>query len=115
MNQSTIKNHNQTKNSTLVNFITPNQILETFDQICAFQSTTRTSTLIKLMKEFISHQSASIPHQIQSIENLKNGLSKFEISKVDRAVNRRPLKTFSEFNSQKYNRSEPITFFITED
>ena len=115
MNQSTIHNHNQTKKSTLVNFISPNQILETFDQICSFQSTTRTSTLIKLMKEFISDQSATIPHQIQSLQNLKNDLSKFEIIKsegMDQKIRpNRKLGTPDRFKDRSY----PIPFFIDKD
>ena len=115
MNQSTIRNHNQTKNSTLVNFITPNQILETFDQICSFQSATRTSTLIKLMKEFISDQSASIPQQIQSLQNLKNDLSKFEIIRsegMDKEIHsNQKLKGQNRFQDRSY----PIPFFIDGD
>ena len=114
MNQLQISAH-QTKTSTLVNFITPNQILETFDSICGFQSITRTSMLIRLMKEFISEQSTSIPHQIQSLENLKNGLSKFERNKSEgddrRNNSHRNLSSQNRFD----DRSSPLSFFIDED
>ena len=99
------------KESTLVNFISPNQILETFDDICSFQSTTRTSTLIKLMKEFIVEQSTSIPHQIQSIQNLKNGLSNFVVNN-ERHQSIRPTenKKFKGYKLRE-NLAEPILFF----
>ena len=98
------------KESTLVNFISPNQILEIFDDICSFQSTTRTSTLIKLMKEFIAEQSTSIPHQIQSIQNLKNGLSNFGVQK-ESGKSIRQSQT-PEFNGYKLRNNiyEPISF-----
>ena len=106
------------KESTLVNFISPNQILETFDDICSFQSTTRTSTLIKLMKEFIVEQSTSIPHQIQSIQNLKNGLSNFEVQKEsDKSIRQYQTREFTGYKLRN-NINEPISFFsdaLSED
>ena len=67
------------------------------------------------MKEFISDQSASIPQQIQSLQNLKNDLSKFEIRKsevIDQKIYQsRKLGTPDRFKDRSY----PIPFFIDED
>ena len=99
------------KGSTLVNFLSPNEVLETFDEICSYQSTTRTSTLIKLMKDFIAEQSTSIPQQIQSIQNLKNGLSNFVVNN-ERHQSIRPTenKKFKGYKLRE-NLAEPILFF----
>jgi hypothetical protein len=106
---------NQDKTHTLVNFISPIQTLETFDQICDFRSATRTSILLMLMKDFIMEQSTSIPHQIQSLQNLKNDLSNFELFKTDgsghKTPNNRNLTRENRFN----NRSTAMAFFIDED
>ena len=67
------------------------------------------------MKEFISDQSASIPHQIQSLQILKNDLSKFEIRKsevIDQKIHsNQKLKGQNQFQDRSY----PIPFFIDED
>jgi len=64
-----------------------------------------------LMKEFISEQSTSIPHQIQSIQNLKNGLSNFGIQNESNKSIRQPR--IQELNKYKLrnNINEPISFF----
>ena len=106
---------NQDKTHTLVNFISPTQTLQTFDQICDFRSATRTSILLMLMKDFITEQSTSIPHQIQALQNLKNDLSNFELFKTDRSghetPNNRNLTRENRFN----NRSTAMAFFTNED
>ena len=87
------------KESTLVNFISPNQILETFDDICSFQSTT-------------------IPHQIQSIQNLKNGLSNFGVQKESgKSIRQYQTPEFTGYKLRN-NINEPISFFsaaLSED
>jgi len=67
------------------------------------------------MKEFISEQSTSIPHQIQSLENLKNGLSKFERNKSE-GDDRRNNSTRNLSSKNRFDdRSSPLSFFIDED
>ena len=67
------------------------------------------------MKEFISDQSASIPQQIQSLQNLKNDLSKFEVIRSEgmdqKLHSNRKMDTPDRFN----DRFDPILFFINED
>ena len=90
-------------------------LIETFDSICSFNNQTRTAALIKLMREHISEQSLIIRHQIESTQNLKNDLSKFEIIKsegMDQKIHpNRKLGTPDRFNNSSY----PIPFFIDEN
>ena len=99
------------KSHNLINFIVSNDLMETFDSICSFNNQTRTSALIKLMRDYISEQSPIIRHQIESTQNLKNDLSNFKQLKLQTETNNKPKQT--KFNGYKLrqNLNDPISFF----
>lgn len=99
------------KSHNLINFIVSKDLMETFDSICSFNNQTRTSTLIKLMRDYINEQSPIIRHQIESTQYLKNDLSNFKQQKLQTETYRRPNHT--KFNGYKLrtNLNDPISFF----
>ena len=99
------------KSHNLINFIVSKDLMETFDSICSFNNQTRTSILIKLMRDYIREQSPIIRHQIESTQNLKNNLSNFKQLKLQTETYNRPKHT--KFNGYKLrtNLNDPISFF----
>ncbi|NBR12925.1 MAG: hypothetical protein EBU00_12255, partial [Alphaproteobacteria bacterium] len=77
----------------LINFIASKDLIETFDSICSFNNQTRTSALIKLMRDYINEQSPIIRHQIESTQNLKNDLSNFNQLKLQTETQNHPKPT----------------------
>ena len=99
------------KSNNLINFIASKDLIETFDSICSYNNQTRTSALIKLMRDYINEQSPIIRHQIESTNNLKNDLLKFNQMKL-RTETHNHLKP-TKFNGYKLrgNLNDPISFF----
>jgi hypothetical protein len=97
--------------SSLINFIAPRSTIETFDDVCSYHAQSRTSVLLKLMRDYIQEQSPIIQTEIQSIRNLKNGLSNFVVQK-NRHQSIRPIEN-KKFHGYKLreNLDEPILFF----
>jgi hypothetical protein len=95
----------------LINFIASKDLIETFDSICSFNNQTRTSALIKLMRDYINEQSPIIRHQIESTRNLKNDFSNFNQMKLQTEIPNHSKPT--KFNGYKLrtNRNDPISFF----
>ena len=100
-----------TKSNNLINFIVQKDLIETFDSICSFNNQTRTSALIKLMRDYIHEQSPLIRHQIESTNNLKKDLSKFESQNSNRTTNQRPKTTNFDGYKLRTNLNDPISFF----
>jgi len=100
-----------TKSNNLINFIVTKDLIETFDSICSFNHQTRTSALIKLMKDYINEQSPLIRHQIESTQNLKNDLSNFRQKKLQSETHKRPKSTNFEGYKLRSNLNDPISFF----
>ena len=100
-----------TKSNNLINFIVSKDLIEMFDSICSFNNQTRTSALIKLMRDYINEQSPIIRHQIESTQNLKNDLSNFKQQKLQTETYNRPRQM--KFNGYKLrsNLNDPISFF----
>jgi hypothetical protein len=100
-----------TKSNNLINFIVQKDLIETFDSICSFNNQTRTSALIKLMRDYINEQSPIIRHQIESTQNLKNDLSNFNHLKLQTEKHNQSKPT--KFNGYKLrtNLNDPISFF----
>ena len=99
------------KSNNLINFIASKDLIETFDSICSFNNQTRTSALIKLMRDYINEQSPIIRHQIESTRNLKNDLSNFNQLKLQTKTQNHPKPT--KFNGYKLRTdlNDPISFF----
>lgn len=57
--------------TTLVNFRVPNTIKETFDIVCRYNTTTRTKTLIDLMKLYIEDETPRMERLIDWNETSK--------------------------------------------
>lgn len=95
----------------LINFIASKDLIETFDSICSFNNQTRTSALIKLMRDYINEQSPIIRHQIESTQNLKNDLSNFNHLKLQTETHN--YSKPNKFNGYKLRTSlnDPISFF----
>ena len=45
---------------TLINFNCPNDLMDSFDEVCDFKSMNRTQTLIKLMRNYVVNKSDEI-------------------------------------------------------
>jgi hypothetical protein len=97
--------------SSLINFIAPRSTIETFDDVCSYHAQSRTSVLLKLMRDYIQEQSPIIQTEIQSLQNLQNNLSNFKRNNGLTESKRRPLKPLSDWHNGKLKRSEPIGFF----
>jgi len=99
------------KSNNLINFIVTKDLTEIFDSICSFNHQTRTSALIKLMKDYINEQSPLIRHQIESTQNLKNDLSNFRQLKIETETRQRPKSRNFDGYKLRINLNDPISFF----
>ena len=99
------------KSNNLINFIASKDLIETFDSICSFNNQTRTSALIKLMRDYINEQSPIIRHQIESTRNLKNDLSNFNQLKLQTETQSQSKPTKSNGYKLRTNINDPISFF----
>jgi len=99
------------KPHNLINFIVSKDLTETFDSICSFNNQTRTSALIKLMRDHINEQSPLIRHQIESTQNLKNDLSNFRLQKLQSETHQRPKSSNFDGYKLRTNLNDPISFF----
>lgn len=99
------------KSHNLMNFIVSKDLIETFDSICSFNNQTRTSALIKLMRDYISDQSPIIRHQIESTQNLKNDLSNFKQQNLQTETYNKPKYTKFVGYKLRTNLNDPISFF----
>ena len=49
---------------TLINFNCPNDLMDSFDEVCDFKSMNRTQTLIELMRDYVVNKSDEIQRWI---------------------------------------------------
>ena len=45
---------------TLINFNCPNDLMDSFDEVCDFKNMNRTQTLIELMRDYVVNKSEEI-------------------------------------------------------
>ena len=65
---------------TLINFNCPNDLMDSFDEVCDFKSMNRTQTLIELMRDYVVNKSDEIKRWL--IMNISDK-SKTNINNMD--------------------------------
>ena len=61
-------------NTTLVNFRIPITLKETFDKVCQFKTTNKTTVLVNYIKSFIDDEYPNIESQVKHQKNILNFL-----------------------------------------
>ena len=67
-------NQEYNTNTTLVNFRLPITLKESFDKVCRFKTTNKTTVLVDYIKSFINDEYPNIENQVNNQKSILNYL-----------------------------------------
>lgn len=98
----------------LINFRAPLHVIRPFDELCRYNSSTRTSVLVTLMSDHIATQSQKIHEKQARLESLREHLSRTGSFRDEWDHTRRSKTPVDEWENEFSDMSEPDRFFILE-